>query len=194
VRWRRLFILAATVALLALLGGAIAGFVWLKHYAPLTKGAGFGPDPTVRAATVIWPPGEKAQIFPPLGMARNYFVGFDLVNDGSLDVTVLGVDTRQADPDAPLQARELRVRPGEPGVATRRHMVRTKRIRIPSHGVRYVYVGFRTAPCGDRVDRFVTADRVWLRFRYARFFTRTEAVEMPLTVKLSCDGVYPPAT
>jgi hypothetical protein len=194
MRRRRALILAATVVLLALVGGAIGGLVWLKHYTPLTIGAGYGPDPSARAAAIVRPTFGKWQVFPRPATSRDYFVGFDLTNDGPLDVTVLGLDTHRTDPDAPLLANELRVRPGAPGVATRRRMVPAKRIRIPSRGVRYVYVGFRTAPCGDRANRFVTADRVWLRFRYARFFTRTEAVEMPLTVKLSCDGVYPPST
>jgi hypothetical protein len=199
---RRVLIVAATIALLALLGAGIGAYEWLDGYRPLSLNSGgiAGSAHQSKGVGAIVEPamgsGGKTVIFPRFRRGRDYFVGVTLWNSGRFDVTLLGVDTSQYGPGGGMYPRDLRASPPErPGFMSQTRLedsTPTKRLVIKARGQRFVWVGFRMRSCGPSDSQyFQSLDRVPFRFRYLGHFTRRQEIELPFALTLVCRAPLP---
>jgi hypothetical protein len=198
MRWRRVLLVAAIVAALALVGGAIGGYVWLDHYAPLglTGSSATGYQKSGLRAYVEAVPGSEGKdvVFPQFRRGRDYFVGTTIWNDGRFDVTLLGVATdRFSQGFVGMYPRDLRaVRHPDPveGGPGLRDTSPTNHLVIKAHGERFVWIGFRMTTCRG-LEGYQGWYSVPLRYRYLGHFTHVQEFELPLGVTLVCNAPLP---
>ena len=181
--------LAALVVVLAAAAAAIV--LWLRTYAPLDANAGaVAPGPGLGA--VIQPAagsGGKEVFFPAYRKGRSFLASFTVRNTGHFSVTLEGLEP--AAPGTPPWIGPVQllttdsVSAGAPVAHTRPFA----RFRLTSGDSAVVVVRFRPlCPAGHRTVPPVYTDTVRLRYRYARWFTRTQSVTLPFAVTLRCVG------
>jgi len=188
-----------------LLAAAIAGLVWAKRYAPLSSTAGgvSAADQLQHlGAYVEAEPGSGGRdvVYPRFRAGHDYWVGFTLRNHGPLDVTVLGLVVPDL-PGAATVPQDLRAAPHPAvdeafgGQNMLEETVPVSRLRIRSHGARFVWVGFRMQTCYHH-DRGGTESHtdVAFRIRYLGIFARSQRVELPTVVSIRCGRQFPPRT
>lgn len=179
-------------ALLVVAGVAAAAVViWLRTYAPLdTVGGGFAPGPGVGA--VIEPAvgsSGKTVFFPAYRKGRSFLASFTLHNSGHFSVTVEGLVP--ARPDVPPWIGPVQLLTTD-SVSSGAPVAHTRPFRplVLSAGDTAVVVArFRPlCPSGHKRLPSVYSDSVRIRYRYARWFARTETVSLPFAVTLRCVG------
>jgi hypothetical protein len=182
-------LLAAFVVVLA--AAAAAVYLWLRTYAPLGATAGsLAPGPGVGA--VIEPAvgsGGKTVFFPSYRKGRSFVASFTLHNAGHFAVTVEGIVPAQ--PDTPPWVGPVAllttdsISSGAPVAHTRPF----RTLDLPAGDSAVVVARFElVCPAGHRRLPSVYADSLRLRYRYARWFSRTERISLPFAVTLRCVG------
>jgi hypothetical protein len=182
----------ALAAVLVVAGVAVAAVViWLQTYAPLdTAGGGFAPGPGVGA--VIEPAvgsGGKTVFFPAYRRGQSFLASFTLHNSGHFSVTVEGLVP--ASPETPPWIGPVQLLTTD-SVSTGAPVGHTHAFRplVLSAGDTAVVVArFRPlCPSGHKRLPSVYADSLRIRYHYARWFARTQTVQLPFAVTLRCVG------
>jgi hypothetical protein len=182
-------VVAALVVVLAVGVGAI--FIWLRTYTPLdSAGGAFAPGPGVGA--VIEPAvgsGGKSVFFPAYRHGAPFVASFTLHNAGHFGVTVEGLDVPTpgippwVGPEALLSTASVS------STAPVGHTAAFQPLSLSPGDTAVIVVRFKLV-CprgGGRVDS-VYSDSVGLRYRYLRWFERTQTVRLPFAVTLRCVG------
>jgi hypothetical protein len=178
-------LLAAAIVVTAIAGGAIV--LWLRSYAPLDADTGsFAPGPGVGA--VIQPAvgsGGKVVFFPSYKRGHAFLASLTLHNAGHFAVTVEGLARQTPRPAPSIGANDLfttdsltlqGLRPFQP-------------ISLAAGDTAVVVARFApSCPAGSRHVPTVFTDRLALRYRYLRWFTRAQTVSLPFAVTLRCVG------
>ncbi|HET7567730.1 MAG TPA: hypothetical protein VFJ91_07060 [Gaiellaceae bacterium] len=182
-------LLAALVVVAA--AGAAAVVLWARTYTPLegTTGA-FAPGPGVGAAI---PPavgsGGREVFFPVYRKGRDFAASFTLHNSGHFAVTVQGLVP--ATPQTPPWVGPVALLSTESvsSNAPAAHTRPFRPLRLEAGDTAVVVARFRLlCPSGHRQLPSVFADSLQLRYRYLRWFSRTETVRLPFAVTLRCVG------
>lgn len=179
---------AATVAVAVC---TAAAFLWLRTYAPLDTDAGvFAPGPGVGA--VIQPAvgsGGRRVFFPAYRRGRPFLASFTLQNHGRFGVEILGVDPLAADPPPSVDATGLLATDSVSSDAPVGHTHPFRPFALATGDTAVLVASFRLAcPRTDGRVPSVFADTVRLRYRYLRWFERTQTVALPFAVTLRCVG------
>lgn len=182
-------VLAALVVVAIVAVAAVV--LWLRTYAPLdTVGGSFAPGPGVGA--VIEPAvgsGGKTVFFPAYRSGKPFVASFTLHNSGHFTVTVEGLAT--AAPESPPWVGPQSLLTTD-SVSTNAPVAHTRLFRplSLSPGDTAVLVVRFQLTCPNRQGRVpsVFADSVRLRYRYLRWFERTQTVTLPFAVTLRCVG------
>lgn len=182
-------VLAALVVVAV--AGAAAVVLWARTYAPLEAASGgFAPGPGVGAAI---PPalgsGGREVFFPTYRKGRDFTASFTLHNAGHFTVTVEGL--APATPQTPpwvgpvaLFSTES-VSSNAPAANPRPFQA----FQLAAGDTAVVVARFRLlCPAGDRRPPSVYADSLRLRYRYLRWFARTQTTQLPFAVTLRCVG------
>lgn len=179
-------------ALVVVAVAAVAAIVfWLRTYTPLdTAGGGFAPGPGVGA--VIEPAvgsGGKTVFFPAYRNGRPFVASFTLHNSGHFSVTLEGLSA--ADPEsAPwVGPQSLLTTDSVSTSAPVSHTGPFQPLSLSPGDTAVLVVSFRLS-CPKRQGRepSVFSDSVRLRYRYLRWFERTQTVTLPFAVTLRCVG------
>ena len=181
--------LAALVVVAAAAAAAVV--LWLRTYAPLDGSGGeVAPGPGVGA--VIQPAvgsGGKEVFFPAYRNGRTFVASFTLHNGGRFAVTVEGLVPAQPETPPWIGPVELltteSVSPGAPVANTKPF----RPLRLAAGDSAVVVARFRPlCPAGHTRVPSVYADSLTLRYRYARWFERTQRISLPFAVTLRCVG------
>jgi len=189
---------AATFVGLAVAAVVVVGVValaaivlWLRTYTPLDAADGaFAPGPGVGA--VIEPAtgsGGKTVFFPAYRGGKPFVSSFTLHNSGRFAVTVEGL--RPAQPEAPpwVGPVALMTTASVSTTAPVGHTQRFQPLSLSPGDTAVLVVRFAlVCPSGRRRAPSVVADSVDLRYRYLRWFHRTQTVKLPFAVTLRCAG------
>lgn len=183
-------VVAALLVVVAAVALAVA--LWLRSYAPLDAGEGsFAPGPGVGA--VIQPAtgsGGKEVFFPAYRRGRKFVASFTLHNAGHFNVTVEGLVP--AAPESPPWIGPVGLLTTDT-VSTNAPVGNTRPFRpfVLAAGDTAVLVASFEPICPRKRSAGVPAvytDSLTLRYRYARWFTRTEKISLPFAVTLRCVG------
>lgn len=179
-------------ALAVVVAAALAAVtLWLRTYTPLRAlGDSVAPGPGVGA--VIQPAvgsGGKEVFFPAYRKGRTFVTSFTLANTGHFAVTVEGLEP--AAPEAPPWIGPVELLTTE-SVSTGAAVAHTKPfrpLRLTAGDTAVVVARFEPlCPAGRRRVSPVYVDSLRLRYRYARWFERTETISLPFAVTLRCVG------
>jgi hypothetical protein len=174
----------------AAVGGALL-VLWLRAYAPLdTNGGGFAPGPTLGAAIEpAFGSGGKEVFFPVYRKDTSFAASFTLHNDGRFSVTVEGLVP--ARPLAPpwIGPVKLLSTDSVSTIAPVTHTRPFQPLTLSPGDTAVVVARFaQVCPSSRRGAPSATTDSLRLRYRYLRWFTRTETVTLPFAVTLRCVG------
>lgn len=200
--WRRLVVGAAVVLGLGLIGTAIGGFVWLHGYAPLAgqrSAFGFTRPDGVMVEPVTGSEGVEV-FFPRYRKHGTFRLLTSIVNHGRFTVTMLGVPkiaydesyalrfagieaTSSRDPKfhgLPVDAdHPIRLRPGH-----EQYVVVVYRWLWQCEGGQPPHFWSTSAP-----STYASGYRALpVRIRYARFFEKTQTLQLPFAITLVCRG------
>jgi hypothetical protein len=206
IRWRRVAIVSALAAFIAVVALAIATFAWLRSYAPLEQGSTFGGLSKAEGKTVdpLDASGRVPVLFPRYRRGRTFHVVVALANRGRLGVTVLGLPKRSSEP-AVLVPAKVRVGALNGGTVGFRPLDSHHPVRIEPGQEREVAITYRIAgTCiGGQPKRYWSGraagvgsitDVVSFRIRYARWFERSQTMQLPFAIDLVCvRGLVPAA-
>jgi hypothetical protein len=179
-------------ALLVVTLVAVAAVVlWLRTYTPLDSvGGSFAPGPGVGA--VIEPAlgsGGKTVFFPAYRKNQPFVASFTLHNSGHFTVTVEGLSTPSPESPPWIGPQSLLTTDSVSTNAPVSHTSAFQPISLSPGDTAVLVVRFRLV-CPNRQGRVpsVFADSVRLRYRYLRWFERTQSVTLPFAVTLRCVG------
>ncbi len=183
-------IFAAALAVV-LAAAAAAVVLWLRTYAPLgANGGEVAPGPGVGA--VIQPAvgsGGKEVFFPAYRRGRSFVASFTLSNTGHFAVTVEGIVPETPGTPPWIGAVQLLTTASVSSGAPVAHTRAFAPLSLAAGDSAVVVARFRPlCPAGNRRVPSVYADSLQLRYRYARWFERTETVSLPFAVTLRCVG------
>lgn len=178
-------LLAAAIVVTAIAVGAIV--LWLRSYAPFDADTGsFAPGPGVGA--VIQPAagsGGKVVFFPAYRRGRTFLASLTLHNAGHFAVTVEGLSPQTPQPPPWIGADDLFTTDS----LTLQGLRAFQPISLAAGDTAVVVARFRpSCPVGSTRVPTVFTDRIGLRYRYLRWFTRTQTVSLPFAVTLRCVG------
>ncbi len=186
---RALKLAALAVAGLALVVAlALAGVViWLRTYAPLDADGAFSPGPGLRAAIRPAPgSGGKQVLVPSYRAGVPFLASFTLHNGGRFAVTVEGLEPAPDEAPPSVEAVGL-LTPAS--VATTAPVGPTQPFQpltLASGDTAVLVARFRLACHGPAAA--VSTDALRLRYRYLRWFERTQTLPLPFAVTLRCAG------
>jgi len=181
--------LAALVVVAA--AAVLAVVLWLRSYAPL-EAAAAAAEPGPGVGAVIQPAvgsGGKEVFFPAYRRGKSFVASFTLSNGGHFAVTVEGLVPARPEPPPWIGPVELltteSVSAGAPVAST--HPFQPFELAAGDSAV--LVARFQPlCPSGHARVPAVFADSLRLRYRYARWFQRTETVSLPFAVTLRCVG------
>lgn len=180
------------VALVVVAAAAAASVVlWLRTYAPLTADTGsVAPGPGVGA--VVQPAvgsGGKEVFFPAYSKGKSFVASFTLRNAGHFGVTVEGIVPAPAGTPPWVGPVELLTTESVSSGAPVAHTRPFTTLGLAAGDSAVLVARFELlCPAGHRRLPSVYADSLTLRYRYARWFERTETVSLPFAVTLRCVG------
>jgi hypothetical protein len=186
------FVGLLVAALIVVAVVAVAAIVlWLRTYTPLdTVEGGFAPGPGVGA--VIEPAigsGGKTVFFPAYRKGSPFVASFTLHNSGHFTVTVEGLSA--ADPESPpwIGPQSLLTTDSVSTTAPVSHTGPFQPLSLSPGDSAVLVVSFRlTCPKRQGREPSVYSDSVRLRYRYLRWFERTQTVTLPFAATLRCVG------
>jgi len=184
LRFAGVFLAAAIVVAVVAVGSLV---LWLRTYAPLDANTGsFAPGPGVGA--VIEPAtgsGGKVVFFPSYRRGRTFIASLTLHNAGHFAVTVESLvrDTPQTPPwigaDSLFTTDSVAIQGLHP----------FQSFSLAAGDTAVVVARFRPlCAVGHRRVPSVFTDTLRLRYRYLRWFTRTQTISLPFAVTLRCVG------
>ena len=178
-------LLAAAIVVTAVAVGTIV--LWLRSYAPIDAGTGsFAPGPGVGA--VIQPAagsGGKVVFFPSYRRGRTFLASLTLHNSGHFAVTVEGLSRQTPQPAPWIGADALFTTDS----LTLQGLRTFQPISLAAGDTAVVVARFHPyCPAGSAKVPAVFTDRLALRYRYLRWFTRSQTISLPFAVTLRCVG------
>lgn len=185
IPWRGVALVLAALAVVAVVA-AIAGYVWLRSYAPLRLAGAGGLGPTSLDVEFAPADSETGRTAYSVSGERGGRFGlvFDVENNGRLPITIEGLGGDEGGGDSLFPRLKLHIAGGL-GVNSYDDFSPTRLGR----GQR-VFLGLEiitTRPCESVLPGgSITWDSVTLRYSYARFFEREEAIQLPATMSLAC--------
>jgi hypothetical protein len=182
-------VVAALIVVLAVGVGAIV--LWLRTYTPLdSAGGAFAPGPGVGA--VIEPAvgsGGKTVFFPAYRHGTPFVASFTLHNSGHFGVTVEGLEAPAAAIPPWVGPEALLTTASVSQTAPVGHTAAFQSLSLSPGDTAVVVVRFKlVCPRGGGRVASVYSDSVKLRYRYLRWFERTQTVRLPFAVTLRCVG------
>jgi len=186
---------AAALVAVALIAGALAGFVWLRGYEPLDRGNTAGSNPG--DGVMVQPPvgsGGTGVFFPRYRENGSFRVQAGVRNHGRFTVSVIGVP--RPDPEDPLSLVAAEVSPptrpsyhGSPIDAN--HPIRLR--PGDQRDITFVY-RFNGRCIGGQPPRYwanptatyLSSRTAPLRIKYARWFDKTQNFTLPFAITLVC--------
>jgi hypothetical protein len=161
---------------------AVALYIWLGTYAPLSASGSYAPGPGLAkpAGGSNGKPG-----FVPAGERQTFDTAFTLRNTGRFTVTVTDVVRRGSALPRPLRllTTDSATASADPG-----HLHAFQHLRLGPDDSAILVVRWRVG-C---VDGSGIADSVRLRYEYLSLFDRAQTVTLPFAVTLRCAASQTP--
>jgi hypothetical protein len=203
--WRRWLLVLALVVGVAVAAAGIAGYVWLRGYAPLATGSYYGPGAAQGVMVSAADGSDGVDVF---FLKYRPHVSFQLMasvaNHGRIPVTLVGLGSSGLGP-VPFQPIRVEVSPPNQYGSGLSPLDRAHPMQLKPGEERAVAVTYRLASrcvggqpagywkpgtAGTAVSGFRSA---WFRIRYARVFEKTQRLTFPFAVTLMCrNGVTTP--
>jgi hypothetical protein len=177
----------------------VAGLVWLTRFAPLEHGnawGGLGPHEGVTVQPLSASGGVPV-LFPRYRRNGIFHIRTTIANPGRLAVTVLGVPRPGPGDFAIFVPAKVQVSPLNDYGFHLRLLDARHPVRIAPGEERMLTITYRlVGHCvGGQPRRYWTesggslsasTDRIPVRFRYARWWVRTQQVQLPFVIELAC--------
>jgi hypothetical protein len=173
----------AAVVLLAAVAAAVAGYLWLRSYAPIALAGTSGPGPSSLDVTVVRDdemyPGKTAYIASG-ERSGEFGAFFDVRNDGRLPITIEGLGGEGGgDPALKLH---LGGAPGEYRYSDFRPVELE-----PGQTVMLGLELIATDACeGNGPGTSTSTEHVPLRYSYASVFEREASIPLPVALVVAC--------
>jgi hypothetical protein len=155
---------------------AVALYLWLGTYRPLSVAGSYAPGPGL--ATPAGASGGKPA-FVPAGERQTFDTAFTLRNTGRFRVTITEVVRRPAGAPRPLRllTTDSATASADPG-----HLHAFQQLRLGPHDSAILVVRWQVG-CADGGG---VADSVRLRYEYLSLFAREQTLTLPFAVTLRC--------
>jgi hypothetical protein len=174
-------VLAGGILVVAL--AAVALYLWLGRYAPLSAAGSYAPGPGVAA-----PSGDSAggrPSFVPLGERQTFDTAFTLSNTGRFAVTLTSLEGDGTGAPRPVRllATDSATASADPG-----HLHPFHKLRIGPGDSAILVVRWQVGCTGGGG----TAGVLRLRYEYLKLFDRSQTVTLPFAVTLRCGASQTP--
>jgi hypothetical protein len=179
--YRTLALVAAGLLIVVTLA-AVALYIWLGTYAPLSASGSYAPGPGL-ATPAGGSDGKPA--FVPAGERQTFDTAFTLRNTGRFTVTVTDVVRPAATVPRPLRllTTDSATASADPG-----HLHAFQHLRLGPDDSAILVVRWQVG-CADDAG---VADTVRLRYEYLSLFDREQTVTLPFAVTLRCAASQTP--
>jgi hypothetical protein len=187
LKFAGLLLAAALVVVLAAVATVV---LWLRTYTPLDTIGDFAPGPGVGA--VIEPAlgsGGKTVFFPAYRAGKTFDASFTLHNSGHFGVTVEGLAVPSPQSPPWIGPSRLLTTASVSANSPVGHTSPFQPLVLSAGDTAVLVVRFALS-CPSRKGRVesVFADSVRIRYRYLRWFSRSQTVKLPFAVTLRCVG------
>jgi hypothetical protein len=163
---------------------AVALYLWLGTYTPLSAQGSFAPGPGV--ATPADNSGGSKPAFVPAGERQTFDTAFTLHNTGRFAATV--TDLAPGGASAAPRPLRLLVTDSATASADPGHLHAFRQLRLGPGDSAILVVRWQVG-CADRGG---SADTVGLRYEYLSLFEREQTVTLPFAVTVRCGASQTP--